>query len=363
MLEIDTAALTNREALRYARNVARDLSAGMSLDAALAHRAVPESLRNAVGLIIEANNAGWFPLPAGKGLTYSLRQFGTLRHYSAKAPWLHALIETAERFEGRREQLQPVDRAFGVVALPNWLTEARNAHLRLSRLPLEHVAGGITVELWLRVLQDTQQAALRMRQEMECLSPEWMWDASHSLSEQIARIFSMDCAYLLKAYVSTTRNRHLDHFEAKLLEQIQYHGLSVTIYEQKLREERARRHAEAESSWRLNYQLIHRLASILENITTYHHGTVSRRLKAESNGAFRIVRHGLDGDFAVEIRHQYEIGRGQRLISPFMLVNYCLALSDAIEGQPPTFSAYLDACAAASARVQSIYADEVRATA
>lgn len=360
MLDIDTAALTNPDALRYARNVVRDVDSGISLEASLTRRAVPDSLIGPVTLITEAHTAGWFPLPAGRGLSYSRTQFGTLRQHSANAPWWRTLITSAERFEQRRSRLQPRDRSFGVVALPNWLAEARNAHQRLSRLPLEHVTGGITVALWLQALRDTQLTALRIEREMECLTPEWMWDPSHSLTEQIDRLRAMDCTYLLRAYVSTTRNRRLDAFERKLLADVQHRGLPPAAYEQALRDDHHRRLAEAEASWRLNYELIHKLASILENVTTYNQGALTRQLRAKSNGAFRILRNGLDGDLSIELRHQYEVGGGQRLCSTFMLVNYCLALSDAIEGQPPTFTGYLHACEAAGAQVRSIYEEDLR---
>src|SRR5690606_20535682 len=98
-----------------------------------------------------------------------------------------------------------------------------------------------------------------------------------------ARLRSMDCLYLLKAYVSSTRNRRLDTYESALLDDVQYRGLGVDQYEASLRAEALRRDGEAEASWRLNYQLIRRAASILDEISTYHHGTISRRIKAASN--------------------------------------------------------------------------------
>lgn len=359
MQTINAAALTNRDATRYARRVARDLATGEALETSLQTRNVPGQLTQDVLAILDSVAAGWFMIPAGKDLTFSARQFSELRRCAARTPWLLAVRERARAFEQVRSLLQVRVSAFGVTKLPDWGVEAANAPHRLHRLPLEHESGLVTLDLWVQVLQDTHQSAQRLDQEMDCLGPAWMWDPTHPLTVQVRRLQDMGCNYLIKPYVSTTRDRYIDPFEAKLLESVQYHGMEVAHYESTLCAEHARRAQEAQESWLLNFQQIRWLASILDGATSYHQGALTRRLRAESNGAFSIHREGVNGEsLTIEIRPQYQIGRGQGLSTVFMLVNYCLALADEIESAEPTIFAYLAACDRALERVQTISGPE-----
>ncbi|MDH1930384.1 MULTISPECIES: hypothetical protein [Pseudomonas] len=119
--------------------------------------------------------------------------------------------------------------------------------------------------------------------------------------------------------------------------------------------ERQRREEAERVHWQEAFALVRRLAAIFDGVTSYHHGTLTRRLKQESNGAFRLQRSGFTKDgLVVEVRPNFCVGQNAKLASGFMLVNYCQALADEIESATPSFPAYLDACERACARVQDL---------
>ncbi|MGP0171201.1 hypothetical protein ACSVIJ_04885 [Pseudomonas sp. NCHU5208] len=350
--QIDVSALGNMDAMPYARRVARDLGAGMPIANSLAKRKVPTDLALAVRCILSAVSEGWFILPDGRDLTYSKRQFGLLWRCAERSPWLRSVVTRARDFETAIQPLRAPYPGFGVERLPNWLVLASNACHRLQRLPIEHQAGAVTVALFIQCLRDSQSYAELLLTEMECFAPAWMWDESHSLADQVSRLSQMGCLHHLTAYVSTSRNRSLTSFERRLLDQVKYRSLAIESYLSQVNAEEERKRREAEESWLLNYSLIRRLAAILDEATSYHHGTLTRRLRGESNGAFRLIR-SMNGEMTVEVRHQYEVGRGMGYQTPFQLVNFCLALADELETAQPTFSAYLDACDKACRRIKN----------
>ena len=355
-VEFPTKSLSNLDAMPYARRVARDISTGASLASSITARKVPAALAGDVAVIMEAVTNGWFMIPDGSALTYSKRQFGMMSRCAERSPWLRSVVDQARAFEQAVAPLRVSSHRFGVEKLPNWLTLASNACHRLHRLPIEHQARTITVALFLQCLQDSQSYADLLRREMECFSPAWMWDATYALTEQVQRISCMGCMHYLKAYVSTTRNRSLTTFERRLLQDVQYNRLPIATYQAQLQAEEQRLTREAEASWAINFSLIRRLASILDGATSYHHGTLTRKLRSESNGAFKLIRSP-GGELTVEIRHQYEIARGKGYETPFQLVNYCLALADELEEVPPTFTDYLDACDRACRRLERAESD------
>lgn len=353
---IMTSALTNRAAMRYAKRVGRDCATGMPLEKSLITRAVPSDLWEDLAVIMQAVDAGWFAVPAGPDLTYSKTQHAALSQLSSRTPWLQTLHTEAVIFEAARASSSlPQGKGFGVLSLPDFQADALGARTRLARLPHEHVAGAITLELWVQVLLDTQSVAQHLSSQMECLRPAWMWSPCHPLADQVERLKAHDCLHLLIPYVSCTRNRPLDPFERQLLKDVQYRGLPTEEYERRMHAERQRREEAERVHWQEAFALVRSLAAIFDGVTSYHHGTLTRRLKQESNGAFRLQRSGFTKDgLVVEVRPNFCVGQNAKLASGFMLVNYCQALADEIESAAPSFPAYLDACERACARVQDL---------
>ncbi|KPC02054.1 hypothetical protein QO021_30145 (plasmid) [Pseudomonas amygdali pv. lachrymans] len=348
-----TAALTNRCAMPFARRVARDMRQGAALDDAMTYRSVPRALMDDVRLIMSAVQTGWFEVPTGPDLTFSKTQHGRLTVLSSRVPWLCELVTEAAAFETmRRVGGHYRARAFGAKTLPNFHTSATSAMTRLSRLPRDHVAGEITLELWVQILLDTQSVAQYIKVQMDCLRPVWMWDSAYSLSEQVERLREHGCMHLLLDYVSATRNRHIDTFERKLLEDVHYRGLKLSEYEHRWAAEQLRRVEEQQAHWKEVFGLVGRLATVLDGMKTYNHSALTKRLRKESNGAFQLQRSDLNRDsLVVEVRYNYWVGQSANLQTGFELVNYCLALADEIEKECPTFSGYLSACDRAKTRM------------
>lgn len=355
MEAINASALTNPNAMVYARRVERDLTNGLNLMQALELRAVPDNLMSDVRCIIDAICGGWFAIPRGLDLTYSASQFPNMRGLSERAPWLLALQHEALAFEAKRALMTSgLSYNLWIQRIPSFVDEAKAASHRLLRLPIEHKAGEITLSLWVQILEDTQATVIHLRNQMSCLSPQWMWNANGPLDKQIQRLKDFGCLSLTKLYISTTRNRCLDRFESRLLEDLMYRGLSATDYIARLNHERQRVEDVANARWTHNYSLIKKAAAILDSAPSYHQGTLSRRLKLESNGAFVLQRSTLHAKaFSIEIRHHFEIGQ-KGIESIFMLVNYCLALADEVEDARPTFLAYLDCCMRALSRAKDL---------
>lgn len=141
--------------------------------------------------------------------------------------------------------------------------------------------------------------------------------------------------HLLLDYVSATRNRYIDSFERKLLEDVQYRGMNPSEYEQCWAAEEMRRVNEQQAHWKEVFGLVRRLAAVLDGVKTYHQGTLTKRLRKESNGAFRLQRSDLDREaLVVEVKLNYCVGQSANLQTGFELVNYCLALADEIEVEP-----------------------------
>ncbi|MGF6282253.1 hypothetical protein ABH908_000262 [Pseudomonas frederiksbergensis] len=355
MQAINFEALTNSAALIHARKVDLDTKAGMDFCESVRRRQVPDEFVSQVFEIIQAIAAGWFEIPRGVDLTFSKDQHGRLRQMASRAPWLIEIQSEARAFEEFRLKFKPEGgKSFGVKPIPDVADEACSVSNRLSRLPLEHAAGEVTVDLWTQILKDTQARAQQIRFQIECLSLDWMWNPRYPLQQQIDRLRQFECMHLLAEYISGTRNRHLDRFEVRLLDAVRHRHLPVTEYEARLATEHQRRNDEARASWVTNFELIRRLAAILDGVTTYHQATVSRRLKQESNGQFRLQRSPMNGALAIEIRYQYEVGHTYKFETPFLLVNYCLALADEIEGVEPEFERYLEACDRAYARIRNL---------
>lgn len=358
MHTIIVEALTNESALLYARRVDLDTKNGFDLSDAIQRRAVPADLVDHVRYIAGAIASGWFEVPRGPDLTFSKAQHAKMRQLASRAPWLDEIHSEALAFEDFRFNFIPRRGiSFGVKSIPDIASEAFAIRNRLSRLPLEHETGEITVPLWIQVLSDTQERAIQVRAQIECLSSEWMWDQAHSLGEQVARLRQFGCIHLLAEYISTTRNRNIDRFEMRLLDDVRYRNLPVSEYESRLAAERQRQIDEARAVWELNFKLIRQLASILDGASSFHQGTLSRRLKQESNGQFRLQRSTLYANaLTIEIRYQYEVGNTFRFATPFLLVNFCLALADEIETVEPEFEDYLRACERAYARIKDMEA-------
>jgi hypothetical protein len=356
MHSIDVDALTNASALRIARGVEIDRTKGLSLLEAFQRREVPDNLVRSVQAITQAVAGGWFEIPRGPGMTFSKTQHASLTSLAARAPWLIEIQSEATTFEAYRSKFTPErGYSFGVRPMPNIANEAKNISNRLCRLPIDHITGEITVDLWVQILNDTQARVRQIRALIECLSQEWMWEATHALDTQIARLRQFDCTHILHEYVSTTRNRHLDRFESKLLDDVKHRGLAVEQYEARVSAERQRQDDEARSGWMSNYKLIGQLAAILDGVSSYHQGTLSRRIKRESGGQFRLQRSSLNSEaLSIELRYQYEVGQSFKFDTPFKLVNYCLALADEIQVAEPVFEDYLSACDRAYERIKDL---------
>jgi len=354
MQTINKAALTNRAAMAFARKMQTNLRAGESIAIAMSNRRVPDELSDDVRAIISAVTQGWFLIPNGMDDSYSASQFWPLHTLLANTLWVQHLEAEAVSFEASRAKHAPAGgRGFGVECVPSFVDEARAVANRMARMPIEHGPGEITLLLWVQILQDSQAKAKWIRKRMECLRPKWMWDPAEPLEVQVNRLQEYGCADLIRQFISSTRNRWIDRFEARLIDKIR-RGMSVEAYERQLATEHTRRTDEAREHWMANYQLITQAAHIFDGLSSFTQGAVTRRLRAKSGGAFKLLKcTSSKQPLALVLNHNFEINQ-EGIDTPFLMMNFVMALRDALEGADATIYAYIDACASAAKRVKAM---------
>lgn len=361
MQTINEAALTNRAAMAFARKMQTNLRAGDSIAIAMSKRCVPDELSADVREIISAVTQGWFLIPNGMDDSYSASQFCPLHTLLANALWVQHLEADAVSFEAARAKHAPDGgRGFGVECIPSFIDEARAVANRMARMPIEHRPGEITLLLWVQILKDSQAKAIWIRKRMECLRPKWMWDPAEALEVQVKRLQEYGCADLIRPFISTTRNRWIDRFEARLLDKVR-RGMSVEAYERQLATEHTRRTDEAREHWMTNYQLITQAAHIFDGLASFSQGAVTRRLRAVSGGAFKLLKTtSIKQPLALVLKHNFEISQAG-VDTPFLMMNFVMALCDALDGADATIYAYIDACGTALERVKAMTEPDAQA--
>ena len=361
MQTINGAALTNRAAMGFARRVLTNLRAGEAIATAMSNRCVPDVLSCDVRTIIGAVSQGWFLIPNGIDDSYSASQFWPLHALLANASWVQHLEAEAIVFEAARAEHAPIGgRGFGVESIPSFVDEAQAVAKRMARMPIEHRPGEITLILWVQILQDSQSKAQWIRNRMECLRPEWMWDTAQPLEIQVNRLLEYGCADLIRQFISTTRNRWIDRFETRLIDKVR-RGMSVDEYERQLAAEQMRRADEAREHWKSNYQLITQAAHIFDGLASFSQGAVTRRLRAVSGGAFKLLKTtSIKQPLALVLKHNFEISQAG-VDTPFLMMNFVMALCDALDGADATIYAYIDACGTALERVKAMTEPDAQA--
>lgn len=351
--------LTNKKAMRYAARVLSDLADGAPMENVLCHRRVPVDARAAVREITQAHQAGWFPVPAGRDLTYSKAQFSRLTDHTSAAPWVVAVQVEAQAFEAWRARHIPQGGySYAVERLPNLFHAAQAAGTRLPRLPIDHRAGAITLDLWVQVLQDTYNVAAGITSQIRALQVDWMWKPDGDLQAQTNRLQEHGCLHLLPAYVSTTRNRRLDRFERQLLDEVRYRGRSIKDYKGRLNAHTQALNQEARDHWIKVYGQIAQLADALDEARSYKQGPLNKHLNQVSAGRFRIHRSGVNSEALVaDLSGVFSLGAGLRIGSPFELAMYCQALADEIPEADPSFEAFYGASTRALERVRLLVSE------
>lgn len=359
MAPIDAANLTSRPAMRFAGRVLTDLASGASMDSVLHRRRVPADTQAAVNSIVQAHLAGWFPVPSGRDLTYSKAQFNRLTEHTSAAPWVVSVQSKAQVFEAWRSRHTPLGGyAFAVEQLPDLRHAAQAAGTRLPRLPIDHRAGQITLELWVQILQDTYSTVAGIEAQITALQVDWMWDPGGDLQAQISRLQAHGCIHLLPAYVSTTRNRRLDRFERQLLDDVRYRGRSVEYYKHQHAVHTQALAEEARDHWTTVYAQVCQLADALDEARSFKLGPLNRHLTQASSGRFRVRRSEANSEELVaDLSSAFSLGAGLRLHTPFGLAMYCQALADAIPRDDPSFDAFYGASTRALERVRSLVAE------
>ncbi|WP_017520012.1 hypothetical protein ACQCLI_32250 (plasmid) [Pseudomonas nitroreducens] len=331
MHQINREALTNPECLQAARRL---LAGRGECD-----NSTPASVR----AVVEAVQAGWFIIPAGRGGSYTKRQFDHFDRCFAVAPWIRQIQVEAKAFDqvlrsklGNRYSLTFP----GGMKLTAPSLKADALPYRVARLPHTFQAGKFKPDLLVSCLEDTQQSCRRIRTEISALTPDWVLCPTTSVADLYSHLGQHGQESLLLTVLLSTRPGYLPLEDQRWLKQVQSGMMPPAEYERRAAErDRAQAQASREA-WQSRFARIQTLASVLDALPSYHQATITRRVKQVDRSAIP-KRKG--AKLVIDLGDWHEIGDRHELRNGFELVNFVLSLDMELAEAEPTWPSYHDA--------------------
>ncbi|KSH21788.1 hypothetical protein CKA47_26545 [Pseudomonas aeruginosa] len=290
--------------------------------------------------VVRALEAGWFLIPAGREGNYTKRQFEAFDKCFAAAPWVKQIQHEAGDFDERLRARLGVrfERLFsGGRKLTSPLTQALALPHRVARLPLSFEAGAFGPELLVSCLEDTQRVCLRIQDEMQGLEPDWVLAESVDVGALVEHLNRARCVHLLIPILVATSPSYLPREQQGWLWQVQVGNLTVTEYLDRIARRDQEHTDHVRESWRRRFAQIRTLASVLESLPSYHQATITRRLQS-ADWRFRAKRW--QGSLVIDLGDLHEVGARHQLRDGFELVNFVLALDQALERAEPCWDSY-----------------------
>ncbi|WP_042955141.1 hypothetical protein [Pseudomonas sp. G5(2012)] len=309
-----------------------------------------------VEAVLDAIEGGWFELPAGRNLCYTQSQYFRLANLVQCLPAVTGVQERSRAWSATKRQ-QLGDRFTFVFGLPNTLPDieqrARGLPYGGPRRPLEFTAGKYQAIDLLQWLQDAVAITDQLNALMDALEPQFMFDTQVDIEQQVAHLAAHGQVHYLDKYLYALRRRFLWREDERWLREVKAGAISISEFDARVAARDGYREQENRSHWMSVYERIRQLASYLEHTGSYHHGTLTRRLRERFGRSARLLREHSSGGLILELDGGPSVGSGQQLEDGVALVNFVCALADLVKGTPPDVHCYFAAVDQASSRLNA----------
>lgn len=333
------------------QNAARLMINGQDLPSELEeHREAAEYIRTAV-------DAGWFMLPYWRESgSYSREQFGDIHHHLQAHPDIPEAERAAQEALSHATATfkRPLFELFGSSRnnrLPSPTVMAKNAHLHCPRKPLEFVAWQFTAEDYCDLVEDVSANCRHVHQLAAALTWPGMLDASACLATKIDHLQTVGRADWITAIVKSVHHSYLSLESMAELKKAAYGRISGRAFTEFVAKDLRASESASQATWRATKAMIRNIAAVLGDTKSYHQATLTKLLRSELGREFGIrTIDGLQGKrLVVSTSTHHELGSNSKLITPFELVNWLLALDTAITKCTNDVHGFWEACTQADA--------------
>ncbi|MFL1481070.1 hypothetical protein [Pseudomonas grimontii] len=311
-----------------------------------------------VEAVLTAIEGGWFELPAGRDLCYTHSQYSRTANLVQNLPAVTNVQERSRSWSAMKRQ-QLGDGFSFVFGLPNTLPDivqrTRGLPYGGPRRPLEFIAGRFRAVDLLQWLQDAVAIATQLNGLMDALEPEFMFDAQADIEKQVNHLAAHGQIHYLDKYLYALRRKFLWREEERWLREVKAGSISIREFDARVAARDGQREDDNRRHWLTVYEKIRQLASFLQYTGTYHHGTLTRRLRERFGRSVRLLREHSSGGLTLELDGGPSLGSGQQLEDGKVLVNFVCALADFVKGTPPHVHSYFAAVEKASTQLNPAF--------
>lgn len=312
-----------------------------------------------VGELLSAVDDGWFELPKGRNRCYTHRQFSRISTLVQSLPevvqvqqrsrtWCAAKrVELGERFSF----------FFGPPnTFPDIVQRAASIPYGGPRRPREFRAGTFQAVNLLHCLQDAISAAAQLNDLMDALDAPDMFNRNSKIECQVARLRKHGQMHYLDKYIYALRGKFLWKEDQQWLRDVKEGRISMTDFDDRVAAREARNEQASVLHWRSVYALTQQLADFFEGAGTYHHGTLTRRLREQFGRRIKLLRESAScgSGFVLELEDGPIIGSGKKIDEGFVFVNFVIALAGELESASPDVHSYFSAVERASERSTAV---------
>ncbi|ELG7182178.1 TPA: hypothetical protein ACP3ZG_001674 [Pseudomonas aeruginosa] len=324
------------------------------------------SHRDAAEYILSAIAEGWFMLPYWREpASYSREQFGEIHHHLQHHPGLPAAIKAAEAAVNHAKEVfkGPLFELFGSYRnnrLPDPLVMAKNAHQSCPRKPLDFSAWVFTAQEFCDLVDDVSARCQHVHQLADVITWPGMLDEAACLGGKVDRLRAIGRPDWITPIVKSVHYSYLSSSCDAELKRLVAGFSDGRAFVEFVARDRQARDSENQANWRATKAMIRNVAAVLADAKSYHQAVLTKLLRRDLGRHFCVKTvHGLEGTrLVITTDTHLELGDNAKITAPFDLVNWVLALDDAMAKQADDVFGYWEACKAADAALAAMYAAE-----